>query len=248
MPAKHSIITTVSLENGVFPVKVVFERRQSARAAVGTKQLILRCPLYLSKSQKAQTWTWFMDWLRKIEVEQPDAFNHLRLKQYTTGSTLTVGTRTYRIKIEKADRKTVGGRLSPKGELKISLPKGVEAPQQSKAIKTVISRLVAKDFLPAIKKRVQELNDQFFQEKIKDVRLKYNTSNWGSCSSNQIINLSTRLLFAPQKVIDYVIVHELAHLIEPNHSERYWKLVEEKMPEYREYEKWLKENGRMCDF
>lgn len=247
MPAKHNIITTVSLESGVFPVKVFFERRQSARAAVGTKQLILRCPLYLSKPQKAQTWSWFMDWLRKVEAEQPDAFNHLKLKEYRSGSSLRVGQRTYTIKIEEANRKTVGGRLE-KDRLQVFLPKGTDPRQASKAIKTVLSRLVARDFLPEIKQRVHELNEQHFGKKIADVRLKYNTSNWGSCSSNQIINLSTRLLFAPQPVIDYVIVHELAHLIEANHSKKYWKLVEERMPEYREYEQWLKKNGRMCDF
>ncbi|HKK73960.1 MAG TPA: SprT family zinc-dependent metalloprotease [Saprospiraceae bacterium] len=241
------MITTVSLESGVFPVKVFFERRQSARAAVGTKQLILRCPLYLSKPQKAQTWSWFMDWLRKVEAEQPDAFNHLKLKEYRSGSSLRVGKRTYTIIIEEANRKTVGGRLE-KDRLQVFLPKGTDPRQASKAIKTVLSRLVARDFLPEIKQRVYELNEQHFGKKIADVRLKYNTSNWGSCSSNQIINLSTRLLFAPQRVIDYVIVHELAHLIEANHSKKYWKLVEERMPEYREYEQWLKKNGRMYDF
>lgn len=248
MPAKHNIITTVSLDSGVFPVKVFFERRHSARAAVGTKQLILRCPLYLSKPQKAQTWTWFMDWLRKVEAEQPDAFNHLKMKQYESGAVLKVGKRQYTLKINTSDRKTVGGQLTQNRDLLILLPKGIDQQQQSKTIKTVLSRLVAKDFLPDIKKRVEELNAQHFQRKIKDVRLKYNTSNWGSCSSNQIINLSTRLLFAPQEVIDYVIVHELAHLIEPNHSSRYWKLVADRMPEYKKYERWLKENGRMCDF
>lgn len=247
MPAKHSIITTVSLESGVFPVKVFFERRQSARAAVGTKQLILRCPLYLSKPQKAQTWSWFMNWLRKVETEQPDAFNHLKMKEYQSGSTLQVGKREYTIQIEQANRKTVGGRLE-KNRIQVFLPKGTDAGQSSKAIKTVLSRLVAKDFLPEIKQRVYQLNEKYFGETISDVRLKYNTSNWGSCSSNQIINLSTRLLFAPQVVIDYVIVHELAHLIEANHSKKYWKLVAERMPEYKEYERWLKENGRMCDF
>lgn len=247
MPAKHNVTTTVSLASGVFPVKVFFERRQSARAAVGTKQLILRCPLYLSKTEKAQTWAWFMDWLRKVEIEQPDAFNHLKFKEYTSGSTLTVGARNYTIYLEEADRKTVAGRLE-RGRIQIFLPKGSTAATASKAIKTLLSRLVASDFFPEIAQRVHALNQQHFGAKIRDVRLKYNTSNWGSCSSNQIINLSTRLLFAPQAVIDYVIVHELAHLIEANHSDRFWKLVEERMPEYRKHEQWLKEHGRACDF
>jgi predicted metal-dependent hydrolase len=62
------------------------------------------------------------------------------------------------------------------------------------------------------------------------------------------VNLSTRLLFAPRFVQDYVILHELAHLIEMNHSDRFWALVERYMPNYPEAEKWLKVNRAKCDF
>ncbi|HRI62460.1 MAG TPA: M48 family metallopeptidase, partial [Saprospiraceae bacterium] len=83
---------------------------------------------------------------------------------------------------------------------------------------------------------------------IKSVNLKYNHSNWGSCSAHNNVNLSTRLLFAPQDVQDYVILHELAHLVELNHSDRFWSLVQGYMPDYREKEKWLKLNRSKCDF
>nr|MBP6515870.1 M48 family metallopeptidase [Chitinophagales bacterium] len=51
------------------------------------------------------------------------------------------------------------------------------------------------------------------------------------------------LLFAPQDVIDYVLIHELAHLIHPNHSNRFWHLVEKIMPSYRDKEKFLNDNN-----
>lgn len=107
---------------------------------------------------------------------------------------------------------------------------------------------MAADFLPEIRKRVFELNDLYFQQPIQDVRLKYNSTNWGSCSAGRNINLSTRLLFAPDDVRDYVIIHELAHLVELNHSDRFWKLVSEVMPDYEEKEKWLRKNGHLCEF
>ena len=62
------------------------------------------------------------------------------------------------------------------------------------------------------------------------------------------MNLSTRLLFAPKDVIDYVIIHELAHLYEMNHSKKFWNIVSQVMPNYKEKEKWLSKNGRLCDF
>jgi len=95
---------------------------------------------------------------------------------------------------------------------------------------------------------VHELNERHFQQPIDQVRLKYNHSNWGSCSNKGNINLSTRLLFAPPEVIDYVIIHELAHRLEMNHSPRFWKLVADAMPNYREQERWLKEHGKGLGF
>ena len=69
-------------------------------------------------------------------------------------------------------------------------------------------------------------------------------TRWGSCSGEGNLNFNWRLIFAPAGVLDYVVVHELAHRKEMNHSPRFWKVVEDTMPEYRKYQKWLKENGR----
>jgi predicted metal-dependent hydrolase len=77
---------------------------------------------------------------------------------------------------------------------------------------------------------------------------KNNVSNWGSCSTKGNVNISTRLLFAPEMVIDYVFIHELAHLVHHDHSDRFWKLVEEKMPDYMQAEKWLKKHSEDCYF
>jgi hypothetical protein len=57
------------------------------------------------------------------------------------------------------------------------------------------------------------------------------------------LNLSWRLVLAPLEVIDYVVVHELAHLKQRNHSKAFWVEVETMMPEYRQHRRWLKENG-----
>ena len=134
------------------------------------------------------------------------------------------------------------------GEIHLRLAKNDTEMHVQKAIKHLLSRVVAQDFLPEITERVMTLNKKYFQKPIKSVNLKYNLSNWGSCSSQSNINLSTRLLFAPDSVIDYVIIHELAHLIEMNHSPRFWAIVQKAMPSYQQKEHWLKQNGKHCDF
>lgn len=66
---------------------------------------------------------------------------------------------------------------------------------------------------------------------------------WGSCSHRGSLNFSYRLIFAPLSVIDYVVVHELAHLKHPNHSRHFWACVASMMPEFRIHHRWLKEHG-----
>lgn len=66
---------------------------------------------------------------------------------------------------------------------------------------------------------------------------------WGSCSSTGNLNFSWRLCMAPEWVIDYVVAHETAHLLEMNHSSRFWKHVEHLFPCFREAKHWLKEHG-----
>lgn len=67
-------------------------------------------------------------------------------------------------------------------------------------------------------------------------------SRWGSCSSRGTLSFNYRLIFAPSKVLDYVVVHELCHLTHMNHSEDFWRMVEQIMPDYRLYKQWLREH------
>ena len=75
------------------------------------------------------------------------------------------------------------------------------------------------------------------------VTIRCQKSRWGSCSSAGNLNFNCLLALAPREVLDYVVVHELAHRREMNHSSRFWAAVERIMPDYKRRRKWLKENG-----
>ena len=81
---------------------------------------------------------------------------------------------------------------------------------------------------------------------------KYNKINitnaqkrWGSCSCLNNLNFSWRLIMAPLPVIDYVVVHELVHLVEKNHSRAFWNKVKMLMTDYKKHQEWLKRNGHL---
>lgn len=75
------------------------------------------------------------------------------------------------------------------------------------------------------------------------ITIREQKTRWGSCSSNGTLSFNWRLMLAPPRVLDYVIVHELCHLTHMNHSKAFWDAVEKVMPDYREYRLWLKNNG-----
>ena len=75
------------------------------------------------------------------------------------------------------------------------------------------------------------------------ITIRNQKSRWGSCSAKGNLNFNCLLMLAPEKVLDYVIVHELCHRKEMNHSARFWKEVEQVMPDYKERRIWLKTHG-----
>ncbi|GIK83626.1 MAG: hypothetical protein BroJett025_02480 [Patescibacteria group bacterium] len=75
------------------------------------------------------------------------------------------------------------------------------------------------------------------------ITLKKQKTRWGSCSSQRNLNFNWQLVHFETPIIDYVIVHELAHLVHMNHSKKFWDLVEKYDPEYKKHVGWLKRNG-----
>ncbi len=84
--------------------------------------------------------------------------------------------------------------------------------------------------------------------KYEKFRLSSAATRWGSCSARGTISLVWRLIMAPSDIIDYVIVHELAHTKEKNHSRAFWRLVEDFVPDYKERRHWLRKNGFQLNF
>lgn len=75
------------------------------------------------------------------------------------------------------------------------------------------------------------------------ITIRNQKTRWGSCSSKGNLNFNCLLMLTPPEVIDYVVVHELCHRKEMNHSDAFWAEVEKILPYYKEQVKWLKENG-----
>lgn len=87
--------------------------------------------------------------------------------------------------------------------------------------------------------------EKYIPVKPQKVSVRKLKSRWGSCSSRANISLNLQLIKAPMFVVDYVVVHELSHLVHLNHSRHFWHLVESILPDYKKAHTWLKENGHL---
>ena len=120
------------------------------------------------------------------------------------------------------------------------------------------AEIVSENIRPLTQLELDELADRacvVFQERVNyyapivgvtfgRITIRNQKSRWGSCSAKGNLNFNVALMRAPLEVLDYVVVHELCHRIELNHSARFWKEVERVLPNYKEQEKWLKEHGK----
>lgn len=123
-------------------------------------------------------------------------------------------------------------------ELHLWLPE----PQREEAVRGALKAVLAARALERIRERLgifaPRIGKPYGRVAVRDQK-----SRWGSCSSKNNLNFNWKLIMAPPQVLDYVVIHELCHLHEFNHSQRFWKLVESQMPEYEAWKKWLKTHG-----
>jgi predicted metal-dependent hydrolase len=99
-------------------------------------------------------------------------------------------------------------------------------------------KIKAKQYIP---NRVSEIASKY-NKKYNKIKITSAKTRWGSCSSNKNLNFSYRLMLTPKDIIDYVIIHELSHLKHMNHSKDFYLELESMMSDYKQKEKWLKQN------
>jgi len=164
------------------------------------------------------------------------------LKDFKDGDQIKVGEEEYHIKLFFEDKKSSSAWLDG-NTIRLNISGNLSEEQKRIHINDLLRLVISKHRLPKLKKIIDELNKEHFNVEVNSVRFKNQMARWGSCSSNKNINVSYRLLFAPEDILKYVCLHELAHLIEPNHSEKFWNLVEKAIPDYKEKIEWLKKHG-----
>lgn len=224
---------------------IPYEERRSTRyrritLSILEDRLRISAPKNVSAKQLKELLLAKQEWILKLWLE-----NQNTLKspvEYHDGRHFLYRGNTIKLKIRRHPRKML--RVSLEGQvLEVYIPENLSDQACASNIQAALliwykaqARKVLQDKLDKQAKRMQVTFQTF--------RLKEQKTRWGSCSSKRNLNLNWRIIMAPDAAIDYIIIHELAHLTHLNHSEQFWQRVAEFMPGYEYWKKWFKDHGK----
>jgi len=237
--------TVFKKDNVRVPIKVHIEYRKDHRFSIAKRSAILRMPVFYSQATKQKTYQQFLAWIEKHHTDKPEMFTRFEIKEYITGDIIEIFGVRYRLEVSMIAGETVRAKMDLNEDVIIlGIPESLEEDdERGKYLSKVIKKVVAKALKPLVEKRLAYLAEHVVGVSFNNFRLKDSLSNWGSCSGRNNINISIRTLLLPMDKIDYVLIHELCHLKELNHSPAFWGHVEKAMPNYREAEDWISAHG-----
>lgn len=175
---------------------------------------------------------WIFEKLHHVQKYSPP---HPPGKEMVSGEAALYLGRSYRIEVVDTDAPEI------QFAHRFIIPR-TQAPRRKAVLREWYKDRASATILPRVRRFADRLGVDFKHARIVDNRYR-----WGSCTVKDNVNFNWRLIKAPMSVIDYVIVHELAHLMESNHTPRFWGIVSAQTPTMEKARVWLRENGQILE-
>lgn len=164
-----------------------------------------------------------------------DVLPHPPGKELVNGESMLYLGRNYRIELVEGEDKI-------RFDHKFILPQKLEKKKRMVFKQWYIDK-AQEIILPRISRHAKNLGVEFQHAKIMDCKYR-----WGSCTPKDNLNFNWRLIKAPMFVIDYIIIHELAHLLESNHTPRFWNIIRAQITDMEKAKSWLLKNGSILEW
>lgn len=225
------------MEGFDFQVEVMrTDRKRSASIYLENEVVKVRVPKSLSEQRIRELITKRTPWIKtkiKETLERPT----FKPKEYVSGETFPYLGRNYRLKVTQGTETSI--------KLKEGYLYATTLTTDKAADETIRSMLVSW-YRQHAETRLGEKTNRLANivgVQPTSIKIRDYKSRWGSCSNTGEISYNWRVILAPHRIVDYVVIHELCHLLEHNHSPRYWKHVERCVPNWRDCRNWLRTNA-----
>lgn len=231
-PPEPSVLT-VAFDGEMYEVRVrrhAQARRYTLRIQAASREVVLSMPVRGSLreanvfAQKQGAWIA----ARLSRLPRPQPFAH--------GAVVPLRGVPHRIEHRRGARGTVWAECGDDGAQLLCV--AGETPHIARRVRDYLKREAKNDLERASRAAAAALGVAVRRISIRD-----QTSRWGSCSTSGVLSYSWRLILAPPFVLDYLAAHEAAHLVEMNHSRRFWRLVESICPDVARAKTWLDAHG-----
>ncbi len=223
----------VAFEDAVYQVRLQRHRqarRYTLRVQSATREVVLTMPprgtVRDACAFAQKHGAWIASRLRRLP--QPAPFRH--------GTVLPLRGEPHRIEHRPHERGTVWIELGDDGHRALGV--AGDAPHVARRVRDYLKREAKRDLEAASRRMAQQLGVRVRRLSIRD-----QSSRWGSCSTTGVLSYSWRLILAPPFVLDYLAAHEVAHLVEMNHSRAFWRLVARIYPNVARAKTWLDSHG-----
>ena len=218
----------------IFEATVTKSKRKSLSICVGTDGVVnVKAPMMLSDAAILEWVESKAGWIIRKRNEMLASSHYKEPKQCVSGEKFLFLGQEYELEVRISEVRA--------GNIGIVEDKLVVFAKDTDEVAKTLSHWYEKQARSWIPRRVRYYAREM-GETYQRITLKNQKKRWGSCSSARNLNFNWRLVMAPMEVLDYVVVHELCHLKQMNHSEAFWQEVEKVLPDYKERKKWLEEN------
>jgi len=185
---------------------------------------------------------WIADKIKANEKVKPPI---PKIQEPVSGEKLRFKHALYRLQVHKTEVKQTR-LVRVCRTLHVYVNNQLDEKVRASEIKNVIIEWYKDKALHFLSKRVERYS-RYLKQKSKEINIREIKLRWGSCTPEGKLLFNWRIIMAPVSAIDYVVIHELCHLEDPNHSASFWDLVESLQPTYRKWKEWLHINGRQLD-
>ena len=222
-----------SLNLEKFRYQVVKSNRKTLALYIKQQTAIVRCPMRASKGEIEAFVKKNHKWIQERLAEER-AYDKQKLR-IADGGIIFFRARELSI-IFKEGRKE---RILINGDKLIIQNHKLNSDKARTQIEKYLTQKATEYIIPRAEALAKYLG---VDKKITEIKLRKTKSKWGHCTSNGVIQYNWLIMLAPYSIIDYMITHEVCHLLHMDHSRRYWDLVESICPQYLQYIEWLKKH------